>query len=62
MNLYRYFYRDKRSETCVGIVRTESEKDALIIAAKHLHCDRAEVEVEIVEFSEDGFCELYYGG
>lgn len=54
MNLYRYFYRDKRSDTCVGIVRTESEKDALIIAAKHLHCDRAEVEVEIVEFSEDG--------
>lgn len=61
MNLYSYFYRNKKSETCVGIVRTESEKDALIIAAKNLHCDMSEVEVEIVEINEDGFCELYYG-
>lgn len=62
MNLYRYFYRNKRSETCVGIVRTKSVEDAKTIAAKYLQCDRTEVEVRAVEVNGDGFCELYYGG
>lgn len=62
MNLYRYFYRTKRSETCVGIVSTESTKEAKTIAAKYLQCDRSEIEVEAIKFNEDGFCELYYGG
>lgn len=62
MNFYRYFYRTQRGDTCVGIVKAESGKNARIIAAKHLRCSVSEVEVEVVEFKEDGFCELYYGG
>lgn len=62
MNIYRYFYRTKKNETCVGIVKTGSKKDARIIAARHLRCNESEVEIEVVVFKEDGFCELYYGG
>lgn len=62
MNFYKYFYRTRKGETCVGIMKTESKKNARFIAAKHLQCSELEVEVEVVTFKEDGFCELYYGG
>lgn len=62
MNFYRYFYRTQKGETCVGIVKTESKEKAGIIVAKHLRCNESEVEIKNVEFQEDGFCELYYGG
>lgn len=54
-----YWHNESRCETVVGVVIAETAELAKEVAIRHLKTD--DVKIEELNFSEDGFCEVYYG-
>lgn len=60
MKYFRYhLYDSVRCERTVGVIAAYSEEEAMEIAIRHLH--KENIEIEELKFSEDGFCEIFYG-
>lgn len=62
MKFYKYFFRDHRSDTIVGVVNAETKEEAekIVKGVYSKICYMNEFAVTEIDLSK-GYCELHYG-